>query len=66
MSDDTPLTDAERAELAAVATDESLEAARHARLAEQALNRLAADTELRNRQRGPDFRPRPSIRPEDQ
>ena len=32
-----PLTDAARAELAAVATDEALEAARHARLAEQAL-----------------------------
>ena len=61
-----PLTDAARAELAAVATDEALEAARHARLAEQALNRLNADTELRGRLRGQPgtLRPHPPRPPE--
>ena len=51
MSDETPLTDAERAELHATATDEALEGVRHLRLAEIAVNRLAADDELKARLR---------------
>ena len=52
MSDEKiPLTDAERAELHAEATDHVLEAVRLMRLAEIAAVRLAADTELKERLR---------------